>query len=191
LAGRTFEIAEESVIRFDGDPARAEANLTASSDTADLTVTVNVTGAVDDPQLAFSSDPPLPEDEILPQFLFGRSGEELTPLQAAQLAGSLAALAGRSSFDLTTAARNLVSLDRLDVRQEEDGVSVAGGRYLTRDVYLELSRGPLGVTTTTVEWRVRPRLFLVSSFLSNGDQRLSVRWRRDLGKRLAGSESAP
>jgi autotransporter translocation and assembly factor TamB len=30
-----------------------------------------------------------------------------------------------------------------------------------------------------VEWRVRPQLVLVTSFLANGDRRASVRWRRE------------
>lgn len=182
LAGRTFDLEDSSVIRFDGDPTDALVELAAENVGPDLTVRVELSGSVEDPDIRLSSNPSLPEDEILPQFLFGRSAGDLSPLEAAQLASSLATLAGRSSFDLVATTRNLVQLDRLDIRQEEAGVSVAGGRYITRGVYLELSRGALGETATKVEWQVRPRLYIVSSFLTNGDQRLSVRWRRDLGK---------
>lgn len=182
LAGRTFDI-ERGVISFDGDPLGARMDLAAENVGPDLTVGVELSGSVQDPELQLTSNPDLPEDEILPQFLFGREAAELSPLEAAQLAASLATLAGRSSFDLVSTTRELIRLDRLDIRQEEGGVAVAGGRYLTRDVYLELSRGALGETATKVEWQIRPQLYLVSSFLSNGDQRLSVRWRKNLGER--------
>jgi len=182
LAGRTFDF-ERGVLTFDGDPAAALVDLYAETATEDLTVGVRIAGSPTDPDITLTSNPALPEDEILPQLLFGSSTAQLTPLQAAQLASSLAALAGRSSFDLVSTTRELIRLDRLDVRQEAGGVYVAGGRYVTENVYLELSRGALGVGATKVEWRVRPKLFIVSSFLTNGDQRLSVRWRRDLGRK--------
>jgi hypothetical protein len=30
-----------------------------------------------------------------------------------------------------------------------------------------------------VEWTIRPRLVFITSFLQNGDQRASIRWRRE------------
>ncbi len=66
------------------------------------------------------------------------------------------------------------------MRQDEDGgFLLAGGVYLTRDVYLEVARSGLGQAQTRVEWTLRPRLVLITSFLGNGDQRVSLRWRRE------------
>ena len=116
----------------------------------------------------------------LPQILFGRSVADLSALEAAQLAASLAALSGRASLDLVDAARAAAGLDRFNVRQDEDGgFLVAGGVYLTRDVYVEVARTGLGEAQSTVEWTIRPRLVLITSFLSSGDQRVSLRWRRE------------
>lgn len=178
LAGRPFQLIE-GLVRFDGPPEAAIVRLTAERDTPDLTARVLLEGTVADPEVTLTSTPALPEDEILPQVLFGRGAGELSAFEAAQLAGSLAALAGQSAFDIAAAARSLADLDRLEVREEEGGLLIAGGRYLTRDVYLEVSRGALGSTTTTVEWQVRPRLFLISSFRGEGEQKVAVRWRRD------------
>lgn len=179
LSGQPFEI-DNAVIRFVGDPMDAQIDLTATRDTADLSARVRLTGTARDPEIAFSSDPPLPEDEILPQVLFGRSVQDLSPFEAAQLAASLAALSGRASLDLLDAARSATGLDRLNVRQDQaGGFLVAGGVYLTRDVYLELARTGLGETETRVEWTVRPRLVLITSFLGDRDQRVSLRWRRE------------
>lgn len=179
LSGQPFEI-ESAIIEFDGDPLDARINLTAVRDTADLSARIRLIGTARDPEITFSSDPALPEDEILPQVLFGRSVEDLSALEAAQLASSLAALSGRASLDLLDAARAAAGLDRFNVRQDENGgFLVAGGVYLTRDVYVEVARTGLGQAQTKVEWTVRPRLVLITSFLGNGDQRVSLRWRRE------------
>jgi autotransporter translocation and assembly factor TamB len=50
---------------------------------------------------------------------------------------------------------------------------------LTRDVYFEITRTGEGLPGARLEWRARRNLSLVTSFLSDGDQRVSVRWRRD------------
>ncbi|MBU2342308.1 MAG: translocation/assembly module TamB domain-containing protein, partial [Alphaproteobacteria bacterium] len=65
FAGRSFEL-DEGRVRFTGgttiDPV---ITLLASEDIEDVTVNVNVTGRAMDPQIAFSSVPGLPQDEIL------------------------------------------------------------------------------------------------------------------------------
>jgi translocation and assembly module TamB len=177
LAGRPFALSD-GVVTFRGDPLDADVALTAEANATDLTATIKISGRLADPQIDVSSSPALPEDEILPQILFGANAQDLSPLQAAQLAASLATLAGRGSFDIADAARRAVDLDRLALREDASGVLVTGGKYITRDVYVEVSRGALGAASTSVEWQIKPRLFLVSSFLGNGDQRVAVRWRR-------------
>lgn len=179
LSGQPFEI-DDATISFDGDPLDAEITLTATRDTPDLTAYLRLSGTARDPEISFTSNPGLPEDEILPQVLFGRSVEDLSALEAAQLAASLAALSGRASLDLVDAARAAAGLDRFNVRQDENGgFLVAGGVYLTRDVYVEVARTGLGQAQTRVEYTIRPRLVLITSFLGNGDQRVSLRWRRE------------
>jgi translocation and assembly module TamB len=179
LSGQPF-IIDTGRIMFDGAAEDARIALTAERTTSELTARISLDGTARDPDITLSSNPALPEDEILPQVLFGRSVEDLSAFEAAQLAASLAALSGQASFDLLDAARAASGLDRFAVRQDEDGgLLVAGGVYLTRDVYLEVARTGLGQAATRVEWTVRPRLVLITSFLPNGDQRASVRWRRE------------
>jgi translocation and assembly module TamB len=178
LAGRVFD-AESGLIRFNGSPEEALISLAAEMSSPEITARIVLSGPVSDPAIELSSTPALPQDEILPQALFGRASEDLSALEAAQLAASLAQLAGQASLDIAGAARDLVGLDRLDVRETGTGLRVAGGKYLTRDVYLEVARTGVGETETQVEWRVRPQLFLISAFDPKGDRRLSVRWRRE------------
>jgi translocation and assembly module TamB len=179
LSGQPFDI-DDGHIYFNGVAQDARVNITATRETADLTAHVQLTGTAADPEVSFTSSPALPEDEILPQILFGHSVADLNALEAAQLAASLAALSGQASFNLVDAARAAAGLDRFDVRQDASGgFLVAGGVYLTREIYVEVSRSGLGQAGTRVEWTIRPKLVLITSFLQNGDQRASIRWRRE------------
>jgi translocation and assembly module TamB len=179
LSGQPFDI-NDATITFDGDPLDARIDLTAERDTSDLTATLRLAGTARNPEIAFSSNPALPEDEILPQVLFGHSIEDLSPFEAAQLATSLAALSGRGSLDLVNAARAAAGLDRFNITQDvAGGYLVSGGVYLARGVYVELGRTGLGQAQTRVEWTIRPRMVLITSFLGNGDQRVSLRWRTE------------
>lgn len=179
LSGQPFNL-ERGRILFNGNPMNARVDLLATRSTADLTANILITGAVSQPDVTLTSTPALPEDEILPQVLFGHSVEDLSPLEAAQIATALASLSGAASFDLVNVARAAAGLDRFNVRQDDSGgLLVSGGVYLTREVYVEVSRDSLGQAATSVEWTVRPQLVLITSFLGNGDQRVSLRWRRE------------
>src|SRR5690606_2292061 len=59
-----------------------------------ITVIVRVTGGASEPEITFSSDPMLPQDEVLSRLIFDRGVGELSPLQIAQLAAAAAELAG-------------------------------------------------------------------------------------------------
>ncbi|MET0183407.1 MAG: translocation/assembly module TamB domain-containing protein [Caulobacterales bacterium] len=179
LSGRPFDI-QEGRITFTGDPMESQLHIVAERETNDLTAIMRLTGTAQDPDISFTSQPGLPEDEILPQILFGRNVEDLNALEAAQLASSIAQLSGQASFSIADTARRIAGLDRFDVRQDDSGgLLVAGGVYLTRDVYLEVARNGLGQAETTAEWRLRRQLLLITSFLPNSDQRVSLRWRRE------------
>lgn len=179
LSGQPFNL-ERGNILFNGSPQNARVDLLATRSTADLTANILVSGAVSSPDITLTSTPALPEDEILPQVLFGHSVQDLSPLEAAQIASALAALSGAASFDLVDAARAAAGLDRFNVRQDEDGgLLVSGGVYLTREVYVEVASTGLGQASTSVEWTLRPQLVLITSFLGNGDQRVSLRWRKE------------
>ncbi|MNS71330.1 hypothetical protein D3C72_1046970 [compost metagenome] len=56
---------------------------------------------------------------------------------------------------------------------------MAGGRYITDDVYLEVIGGGEGGAAVNVEWQVRRNLAVSSKFGGEGDASLSIRWRRE------------
>ncbi|MGB6229920.1 MAG: translocation/assembly module TamB domain-containing protein [Litorimonas sp.] len=155
-------------------------NFEAVRDTPDLTAVVQVTGTVERPEIALTSEPNLPEDEVLSRILFGRSPTQLSALETARLAAALAQLSGGSGFDLFGSLENAVGLDTLDVGQNDAGqTQLTTGKYLSDDVYLEVRTAAEGSAGIAVEWQVRDNVALEAETIPNESQRLSVQWRKD------------
>ena len=66
----------------------------AETRSQDVTAIVTVSGRVSSPEISFSSEPPLPQDEVLAHVLFNRATADLSAFQLAQLATAAAELAG-------------------------------------------------------------------------------------------------
>jgi translocation and assembly module TamB len=178
FAGKRFVFDERGAVSLSTDPERIRLNLTAVRDDPALTATIRVTGTAARPEIALTSSPALPQDEILSQVLFGRSASQLSAFEAAQLAAGVASLAGGGGFDVIGNLRELAGLDRLSFGGEASALTVAGGRYITDDVYLEIIGGGEGGAAVNVEWQVRRNLAITSQFGGQGDATLSIRWRR-------------
>ena len=144
---------------------------------------VNVTGTVEAPEIVLSSTPERPEDEILSALLFGRSATQLSALEAAQLAGALATLSGGGGggFNLVGGLRDALGFSSLDIGVGEGGTaSFSGGRYLARDVYLELFSGTeSSATGAVISWEVRPNIVLRTKLASDNEQAFAVLYERD------------
>jgi translocation and assembly module TamB len=81
---------------------------------------------------------------VLAQLVFGRSIDNLSPVQIAQLAAAAAQLAGLSGSDnLLETLRARTGLDDIDVRTDEatGESSVAAGKYLNDRTYVTIERG--------------------------------------------------
>jgi translocation and assembly module TamB len=90
--------------------------------------------------VGFSSEPELPQEEVLALLLFDRDSQSLSPLQALQLAEAVAQLAGRSGEGTISRLRKGTGLDNLDVRTNVAGeATVTAGKYLTEKIYSEIA----------------------------------------------------
>lgn len=188
FAGKRFVFDERGTVTLSTRPDQIRLNLTATREDPALTATIRATGTAARPVIALTSTPDLPQDEILSQVLFGRSASQLSAFEAAQLAAGVAALAGGGGFDVIGNLRELAGLDRLSFGGEASSLTVAGGRYITDDVYLEIIGGGENGAAVNVEWRVRRNLTVSSKFGGQGDASLSIRWRRQSQASGAGRE---
>ncbi|MEA1927170.1 MAG: translocation/assembly module TamB domain-containing protein, partial [Candidatus Auribacterota bacterium] len=62
---------------------------------SDITINLQIVGPITAPVVTLSSQPPYPMDEILARLLYGRSAEQLTGIQALQIANGLRTLQGK------------------------------------------------------------------------------------------------
>jgi translocation and assembly module TamB len=182
FAGKRFEFEESGVVYLATSAEDIRLDLEATRSAPTLTATVSIAGTAARPEITLSSIPSLPDDEVLSQVLFGRSASQLSPLEQAQIAASVGALATGGGFDIVGGLREFAGLDRLVFGGgDASGLTVSGGKYISDDVYLELTGGGREGGAVQVEWRVRGNLSFVSRVGGDGDTRLSVRWRRVIG----------
>jgi translocation and assembly module TamB len=182
FAGKRFEFDSTSVVYLSTRAQGVRLDLLATRDDPSLTAQVRIRGTAARPEISLTSTPSLPNDEVLSQVLFGRTASQLSPLEAAQLASALSSLAGGGGFDVVGNLRTFARLDRLALGGGDaasGGMTVSGGKYVTDNVYLELTGGGRDGGAAQVEWRMRRNLSIVSRVGGQGSGRLAVRWRRD------------
>ncbi|WP_420801421.1 translocation/assembly module TamB domain-containing protein [Pseudochrobactrum algeriensis] len=152
----------------------------ARSDGGDIIVLVTVQGTVDNPDIKFSSEPELPQDEVLARLIFKRSISELSPFQIAQLAAAAAELAGGKNANLLGALRQGVGLDDLDVVTDSKGnAAVRAGSYIRDNIYLGVEASGSNGTKGTINLDITRDLKAKGSVGTNGDSGLGVFYEKD------------
>jgi len=135
--GREFDLARGRIAFSGRDPIDPDIDVMLQHERTEITGRIVVSGTASDPRIAFEAQPAMPEDEVLPQVLFGRSRQSLSPGQALQLgAGVATLLSGREGA--LGGVRSAAGLDVLsvDLGDEEEAASVRAGRNVAEDVYV-------------------------------------------------------
>jgi translocation and assembly module TamB len=184
FAGRRFDLIRGN-IRFQGEsPVNPQLDIAAEARVRGLSAQIRVAGRSQRPEIAFTSTPALPQDELLSRILFGTSITNLSAPEAVQLASAVASLNDpRGGLDPINALRRGIGLDRLrilpaDVTQGI-GTQVAAGKYLGRRVYVEVITDGRGYSATTVEYQITRWLSILSSISTIGRESVNVRVSRD------------
>lgn len=155
-------------------------DLVAEADAGDVTAKVAVTGRVSEPDITLSSEPELPQDEVLSRVLFGKRTSQLSALQAVQLAQSAAELAGIGGGPgLLDSVRQAIGVDRLEFTSGENGGpgGVAAGRYLSDDVYVGVEQDAgQGGTRARVELDVTDNVQVEADVGGTGGGRVGLKF---------------
>ena len=152
----------------------------ARSDASDITVFITVRGRVSDLDIKFSSQPELPQDEVLARLIFNRGINELSAFQIAQLAAAAAELAGGSNNSLLGGLRAATGLDDLDVVTDSQGnAAVRAGRYIQDNIYLGVEAGERGSTRGTINLDITEDLKARGSVSADGDSGLGIFYEKD------------
>jgi translocation and assembly module TamB len=184
FAGQRFELTEGNV-DFTGErPINPRLNVVATTEAEDVDITLAVTGAAFNPQIRFSSNPALPQDEILARLLFGGSVTELSALQVVQLGASLNSLrGGGGGLNPLGQLRGATGLSRLRILGADErtgrGTAISAGFYISNDIYLELVTDARGFTATQIEVALSRALSLLAQAGSQGTSSVNLRYRKN------------
>lgn len=183
FAGVRFEITR-GVIDFDVDvPIDPRLNLLAETDVDSLSVSVAITGSSSAPEIAFSSIPSLPEEDVLARLLFGDAVTELSATDAVQLGAAVASLRGGGGMGPINRLRTAIGLDRLRLLPADAafgrGASIALGKSFGRRAYVEIITDGAGYNASEVEFRVTNWLSLLGSVNTLGRQSATLEVSRD------------
>ena len=152
----------------------------ARSEGEDITVFITVRGRVSDLNIAFSSQPELPQDEVLARLIFNRGVQDLSAIQLARLAAAAAELAGGSNNSLLGQLRGAAGLDDLDIVSDEEGnTAVRAGRYIQDNIYLGVEAGSGGTTRGTINLDITEHLKARGAVGSGGESSLGIFYERD------------
>ncbi|TIX51346.1 translocation/assembly module TamB domain-containing protein [Alteraurantiacibacter aquimixticola] len=183
FAGTRFEITRGRIDFDEAAPPDPRLDLLAESGVNGIDVDVTVRGSASQPEIAFSSVPALPEEELLARMLFGGSVTDLSATDALQLGAALASLRGGGGVDPINRLRSAIGLDRLRIMPADPalnrGTSVALGKNITRRLYAELVTDGQGYNATELEFRVTGWLSLLGSISTLGRGEAAVEISRD------------
>lgn len=152
----------------------------ASSAAEGTTVFVIVEGPVSDLDVVFTSDPELPQDEVLSLLIFQRALGDLSPLQLLRLAAAAAELAGEGNDSITESIRSATGLDDLDVVTDADGnVAVRAGQYIQENVYVNVEAGAQGQGKVSIDLDLTDDLKARGSATSDGETSIGIFFEQD------------
>jgi translocation and assembly module TamB len=184
--GRRFRL-ESSSLRFAGgskiDPIL---DIRAVYQGPELRVMANLTGPISNPGLNLSSDPTVPEDEILARALFNKSAGELSAVEAVQLAAAVGELTATGGGPGALARlREAVGVDVLrfgttETTEGEQATTVEAGRYLAEGLYLGVETSTFEESgAVTVEYEVTKKIRLTTDLKQTGGKNIGVEYKRD------------
>ncbi|HEX9857751.1 MAG TPA: translocation/assembly module TamB domain-containing protein, partial [Paracoccaceae bacterium] len=173
ILGRRLDLTH-ALLRLEGDFVPF-VQIMASNESDGITSSVLIEGQATEPTVRFVSSPELPEEEVLAHLLFGRGLTSLSALQAAQLAGAVATLAGKGGGGIVGKLRSGFGLDDLDlVTDENGGASVTAGKYLSKNLYTEIVVGQEGESQINLNLDLTPTITLRGSTGTEGTTGIGV-----------------
>lgn len=184
--GKKFEI-KEGTITFAGDPEKKTTlYVIASKDLGKINAEVILKGSVRNPSVAFRSNPPLSQREILSWILFGRGATDITPFQGAELSQSINDLAKKAQNepDMLTKLRDKIGIDRIDISKtegnESNEVSLQVGKYISRGVFVKLNKSITSQANQVgIEADILPNIKAEAQVGDDSSTMLQLKWKKD------------
>ncbi|RCL79675.1 MAG: hypothetical protein DBW67_05125 [SAR116 cluster bacterium] len=134
--GKYFLLEDSRVTFRGGQKIDPKLNVVLARTANGITGRIKVVGPSSDPDLVLTSTPQVPESEVLPQVVFGKSSANLSALEGILIADELLALTSGGNSTIDT-IRSGLGVDVLQAEADEDGnIRVDTGKYVTQDIYV-------------------------------------------------------
>lgn len=182
LLNKTFALEQGRVAFGGGREIDPRVDVRAVNEGDDLTAVVTVSGPASRPELALSSTPELPQDQVLSRLLFGKNPSQLGPVESAQLAAAVAQLSlGGTGPGILDRIRNAAGVDVLQIGGDaETGPTVEAGKYVTEEVFVGVEQGATAESSAvTVEVDLTDRITLESDVGVTGRSSIGIRYQWD------------
>ncbi len=150
----------------------------ATTTTSDAEVVVKVQGNASDPNIVFTSNPELPQDEVMAQLLFGQSLSNLSPAQIAQLASAVATLGGKDPLDRL---RQSLGVDSINLTADEDNnAAVNIGKNLGNKLRLGVQQGTAASSSrVTIDLDINKTLRARGEVGEDGESKAGIYFERE------------
>jgi len=178
ILGRRLELTEGLIdLRGAFDPYL---RFLAQTEADDMTVNVIIEGLASAPEIIFTSTPELPQEEVVSRLLFGRSIDNISPFQAAQLAAAVATLTGQLEGGFMSGLRNSLGLSNLDVTTNAEGTTeFTAGAYISKNIYSEVTADSEGDQRIDLNLDVSDNVTVRGSVGTDGNTGVGVFYERD------------
>jgi translocation and assembly module TamB len=183
--GKEFTLTRGHISLDGAVPPVPNLDVEAEARAPKLIARLHLVGPSSSPTITLSSDPSLPQEEILSQLLFGRSSTAITPLEAAQVAYAANALVGGGGPDFMGRVRRILRIDQLQVKQREtpggtQEAAVVAGKYILDGVYLEVEKGTEATRDkASLQVEITPNITVGTQVGVDSQGGVSLNWRRD------------
>ncbi|MGR3635539.1 MAG: translocation/assembly module TamB domain-containing protein [Shimia sp.] len=167
FVGKTLELEEGRVALAGGFVPTVR--IVAISEQSEATIRLIVDGFLEDPDIELTSDPELPEDEVLSQLLFGRDIANISPIQAIQLARAVASMSGGGG------GGGLFSLGV----ESGGGVGLTTGGYLSENLYTEIGVDSKGKSSIDLNIDLNEKITIKGRVNSDSETGIGIFYQRD------------
>jgi hypothetical protein len=141
IVGARLRLDRGVVTFFGGDTTNTALDLELSRDAGDVKVIVRVTGTAQEPRLAFDSDPPMSQSDIMSYLIFGSSATDLdgaqTQLLQDQTAAALSQFAAPMLENELTQSLGISMMQLRAGENPDEGLSLVVGKYVTPQILLK------------------------------------------------------
>jgi len=196
--GKTLDLTRGTVVLAGGNKIEPLLDFLAEATGAQVKAQVAVTGTLENPTIKLTSDPPMPQDQVLAQLLFGRDVSQLTPMEGLQIAQAAADLASGGP-GVIDQVRLKFGLDRLSIGSSDQNArsgsstpsqssgaaggigktTLSAGKYVAPGVLVGIDQGVSGESRAKVEVEINRHVTVNSAASASRGNSVGLNWKLD------------